>query len=254
MAVNETVKLIDLIIIYLTLKEFYPVMHLMTGPPPLDRNGGIWKVMKKELSNTIEHPRIMVQAFHFTTYNLSKGAWEEWASSGARSLGSQIRSYFKNGSIFVDSGGYQVMQGDKIDLSKWGIDVTQEGIYEIQKKYNPDIICNLDIPVRPQVDYRQFKELVERNVRNMKILDDIIKDDKSKVYYVIHGRNRIEIEYMYSRVKTSIHVESERAHFALGSQVPLISYGRSVVSENASHLSKLIEEDYGGLCGSYRQT
>ena len=139
------------------------------------------------------------------------------------------------------------MQGDKIDLSKWGIEVTQEGIYKVQNMYSPSIICNLDIPLGPQVDFRTFRTVVEKNIENMKTLEKVVKDDESEIYYVIHGRNKIEIEYMYGKVKGSIDTTSERVHFALGRQVPLVSYGKSIVSENASYLSKLISDDFGNL-------
>src|SRR5437867_1732687 len=57
---------------------FYPVVHLLTGPPGLRRNGGIWKIVKNRLAQISKPSRLMVQAFHFSMYSLSASAWDDW--------------------------------------------------------------------------------------------------------------------------------------------------------------------------------
>jgi tRNA-guanine family transglycosylase len=227
------------------VKTFYPVMHLITGPPPLDRNGGIWKSIKTHISEVIERPNIMVQAFHFTTYNLSSKSWELWTHAGELSLSMQINEYFPKGSIFVDSGGYQFLQGDKVDLSKWKIGTDQEGIYELQRKYGADKICNLDKPVGLYIDSTKFKETVEENIGNIKKMVDIIKEDGSKIYFVVHGRDRKEIQYFFNKVVKTVDVLDDRFNFALGSQVPLFSVSKKLIIDNANYLIRLVNENFG---------
>ena len=226
------------------MKDFYPVLHLMTGPPPLDRNGGIWKKIKADLSKTVKKPNIMVQAFHFTTYGLSNEAWRNWMGKSRLSLSYGTDSFFKKGSIFVDSGGYQFLQGDKVDLSKWGIEVSQEGIYKLQSKYGANKICNLDIPISPYDSREDFLEKVDLNLNNIKSLLDISKESTKEIYLVIHGRNREEIEYFYNKLKYEVDISDERINFALGSQVPLTNQ-RNLVIDNANFTITLIKNDFG---------
>lgn len=226
------------------MKEFYPVVHLMTGPPPLDRNGGIWKKIKADLSKTIKKPKIMVQAFHFTTYDLSKGAWNSWMDVSPISLYNEKNRFFENGSIFVDSGGYQFLQGDKVDLTKWGIEANQEGIYELQNKYGANKICNLDIPISPYDTQADFQRKININLKNIKKLLEILKENTKEIYLVLHGRNRVEIEDFYHKLKDSVDISDKRINLALGSQVPL-TYHKNLVIDNANYTITLIKNDFG---------
>lgn len=216
----------------------------MTGPPPLDRNGGIWKSLKKNMSNVIETPNIMVQAFHFTTYNLSPKSWDSWMGHGPLSLERQIKSQFKRANVFVDSGGYQFMQGDKIDLSKWGLTADQRNIYNLQLKYSPTQICNLDYPILPRVDVETFKSQIDLNLKNIKELFDVSRNDKTKIYLVVHGRNSREIRYSYNAIKSLVDTSDDRIQFALGSQVPLMSSNKGLAVDNANSLMELLSEDF----------
>lgn len=226
------------------MRVFYPVMHLMTGPPPLERNGGIWKSLKKNLSNVIEKPNVMVQAFHFTTYNLSSRSWDLWMGSGELGLARQIKITFNGANIFVDSGGYQFMQGDKVDLSKWGLEPDQEHIYSLQLKYSPTQICNLDYPILPRADMETFKHQIDLNVKNIKQLMEISKDDKTKIYLVVHGRNSREIRYSYNTIKSEVDTNDDKIQFALGSQVPFMSVNKGLVIDNANSLIDLLNTDF----------
>ena len=218
----------------------------MTGPPPLDRNGGIWKSLKRYLSEVIEKPNIMVQAFHFTTYNLSPNSWDLWMGEDELSLSRQINKNFSGANIFVDSGGYQFMQGDKIDLSKWGLFPDQEHIYSLQLKYSPTQICNLDYPILQRVDSESFKHQIDLNIKNIKQLIEISRDDKTKKYLVVHGRNSQEIRYSYNAIKNAVDTEDPLIHFALGSQVPLMSANKGLAIGNANSLIDLLNADFKG--------
>lgn len=228
------------------MPTFYPVMHLMTGPPPLDRNGGIWKSLKKNMPMVFETPNIMVQAFHFTTYNLSHNSWDLWMSKGELSLSMQIKEKLNGANIFVDSGGYQFMQGDKVDLSKWGLMADQENIYSLQLKYSPTQICNLDYPILPRVDLETFKHQIELNIKNIKQLIEIAKADRTKIYLVVHGRNSREIRYSYNAIKKSVDTVDDKIQFALGSQVPLMSTNKGLALDNANSLIDLLNTDFKG--------
>lgn len=221
-------------------------MHLMTGPPPLERNGGIWKSLKKNLSEVIQKPNIMVQAFHFTTYNLSTSAWDLWMGDSDFSLSRQIKSKFPRANVFVDSGGYQFMQGDKIDLSKWGLFPDQDHIYSLQLKYSPTQICNLDYPILQRADSESFRHQIDLNIKNIKQLIEISRDDKTKKYLVVHGRNSQEIRYSYKAIKNAVDTRDQMIHFALGSQVPLMSSNKGLALGNANSLIDLVNYDFKG--------
>src|ERR1700683_60379 len=90
--------------------RFYPVLHLMTGPPGLARNGGIWKKLKSRLRAVSRPARFMVQALHFTSYGLSDRAWNGWFDPwyGIPRIQAELNSTFgRDRDLFSDSGGFQ---------------------------------------------------------------------------------------------------------------------------------------------------
>src|SRR5208283_3302641 len=132
--------------------SFFPVVHLMTGPPNLLRNGGIWKGIKSGLQAISRPPRLMVQALHFVPYDLSLAAWQEWFPTGRpRSrLARELETTFgRRRDVFVDSGGFQLFHSSKIDLSKWGLRLIREDISRIQLLYEPQRVASLDSPIPP---------------------------------------------------------------------------------------------------------
>jgi 7-cyano-7-deazaguanine tRNA-ribosyltransferase len=225
--------------------RFYPVMHLMTGPPGLARNGGIWKRLKQGLSEVSDPPRLMVQALHFASYKLSDGAWEDWSRpwNGGTRLGHEMEQTFgPNRDVFVDSGGFQLLHADKIDLSRWRLNVCREDILNLQLRYAPTRIASLDSPLPPTA-----QPLIARKSKALSI--DNAEWLASKVglgsadpipYLVTHGRTPRELGTYLRKVSSRVPAKwwkEARFGIALGSQVPLASDPQRVRSNVTRLLS-----------------
>jgi tRNA-guanine family transglycosylase len=226
------------------MKEYYPLIHLLTGPPPLDRNGGIWRVIKKDYAKMFNYQRFLVPAFHFTTYNLSVKSFNEWMDDDSKILKNEINKFFPNVSIFVDSGGYQLLYPDKIDLSKWNVKINSKEIFNLQLKYGATKLCNLDIPINPYASTENFKQVINKNIENIKELLENKLPDKKEIYFVVHGRNDKEIKYSYQKIKEIVDFGNEDFNLALGSQVPLLKLNQKIVIKNANTFIKIIKEDF----------
>lgn len=218
--------------------RFYPVMHLLTGPPGLTRNGGIWKHLKRGLGGVLRPPRLMVQALHFVPYKLSPGAWEDWFPPNRRRnrLSTElVRSYGPRRDIFLDSGGFQLLYGDKIDLSRWGFDLEPESIFRLQTLYGPQRVASLDSPIPPSADAAMVNRLSTVSIRNAVWLaeNSTTADSSPLPYLVVHGRTPDEVRSYLDQLETQLPrgwLRSREYGLALGSQVPLSGSPELVVS------------------------
>ncbi len=229
--------------------KFFPVVHLLTGPPGLTRNGGIWKKIKTSMKDVNAEPRFMVQAMHFTTYNLSQTAWEDWGFDGPYTgrLEMELEKTFGNHrDVFLDSGGFQLLHSDKIDLSKWNLKVNREDILKLQLKYNPNRIASLDSPVSPNFPDDTVEKLQKISIENAIWLLEQFRDSNSvhRVYIAIHGRNPSEVaDYLRELWKSMPQdlLKKENYGLALGSQVPLTGMP-GLISENITVLLRWMEK------------
>lgn len=185
----------------------------------------------------------MVQALHFTSYNLSHGSWDDWLKphyEGTR-LSSELDETFGPArDIFVDSGGFQLLYADKIDLSKWNLEVSPADILSLQLKYRPQRIVNLDTPIGPNAHGYTLRSLRKRNIATAVWLAENLAsfDSKPIPYFVMHGRTRDEVEHFARRFEAALPPGWLRRHdygLALGSQVPLTSQP-DIVSDNIKAL------------------
>ena len=218
--------------------KFFPVVHLLTGPPGLKRNGGIWKTIKASLNEIQPNPAFMVQALHFTTYGLSQGAWEDWDlnDTGNSRLKRELVSTFGQSSdIFLDSGGFQLLYSDKIDLSKWGLKLSKESVLELQLKFNPSRIASLDSPLSPKLVEEQVIKLQKISADNATWLLENFDSysSHSRPYLAVHGRAPHEIENYLKLIEENIPSNTLINGYyglALGSQVPLASSPELIIS------------------------
>jgi tRNA-guanine family transglycosylase len=225
--------------------EFFPVIHLLTGPPGLTRNGGIWKSVKSQLSKVLSPPRIMVQALHFSSYTLSQGAWDDWFFGSGESKNRLTRELTKtfgdDKDIFVDSGGFQLLNLSRIDLSKWQIRLTPEDIFHLQMRYAPDRIASLDSPISPRFPKDEVRALMKFSIENaVWLTKNIETTQKPPVpYLVVHGRDPNEIRSYLHRFEKALPkgwLRNDRYGIALGSQVPLAPNPQTVIDNCAEVL------------------
>ena len=223
---------------------FYPVLHLLTGPPGLTRNGGIWKRLKANLRDVALAPRIMVQAMHFVPYKLSPSAWESWFPPGAETSRLALdleRLLGPRRDVFVDSGGFQLLHADKIDLSRWGYKLDAESIFTLQNLYGAQRVASLDSPIPPAADLETAARLMEISIRNAVWLAEHIDTttNRPRPYLVAHGRTPDEVRTYLRRLERKLPRGWLRSHeygLALGSQVPLSGNPELVVSNIESLL------------------
>lgn len=223
--------------------NFYPVIHLLTGPPGLTRNGGIWKDIKRNLKNISLNPNLMVQAMHFTTYNLSQAAWEDWGFElpEAKRLTFELEKTFGNSrDIFLDSGGFQLLYTNKIDLKKWNLRISKEDILELQLKYKPNRLASLDNPISPNATTDTVSKLQKFSIDNAAWLVHEAQQISyhGKIYLAVHGRTPLEVKSylvkLWAAIPQSI-LNNSNYGLALGSQVPLAS-NPNLISENISEV------------------
>jgi hypothetical protein len=211
--------------------RFYPVVHLFTGPPGLTRNGGIWKQLKAGLRQTINPPRLMVQAMHFASYTLSSVAWDEWnlERNGQSRIESELEETFgPNRDVFVDSGGFQLLHADKIDLSRWGLNVNPRDVLSLQLRFGASRLASLDSPLHPNASRADARRATGLSIRNAVFLASQSRqlDSAPLPYLVVHGRRPREIVGYLKRMRGALPagwLRRARYGFALGSQVPLSS-------------------------------
>ncbi len=209
--------------------SFFPVVHLLTGPPGLTRNGGVWKAIKAGLRGVDETPRLMVQALHFTAYELSDRAWEAWFApwyGGVRIQRELEELLGPSGDVFLDSGGFQILHGDKIDLSPWGMDLSPESVLEMQLKFGPSRIASLDSPIPRGASTRQARRHITASVRNSAWLASAVAGSNRTpmAYLVVHGRSAEEVTWCAQSLEDELPAgafSSAALGIALGSQVPL---------------------------------
>lgn len=229
--------------------KYFPVVHLLTGPPGLTRNGGIWKKIKSSLKDVSIEPRFMVQAMHFTTYGLSQTAWEDWGFDGpytGRLITEMDKTFGSHRDVFLDSGGFQLLHSDKIDLSKWNLKVNRGDILKLQMKYNPNRIASLDSPLSPNASTDTVKRLQRISIDNATWLLEQFRDSTlfPRIYLAIHGRNPPEVlAYLRNLWKSAPQdlLKIENYGLALGSQVPLTGVP-GLISENIAVLLRWMEK------------
>ena len=209
--------------------SFYPVVHLLTGPPGLTRNGGIWKQLKAGLRETASPPSLMVQALHFVPYNISVPSWQEWFASegGASRLLRELDATIgAERDIFVDSGGFQLLYSDKIDLSRWGLQLGREDVLGLQLRYSPQRIASLDYPISPKATGWDRWRLTRKNIANAVWLAESLPSYETQAtpYLAVHGRSPEEVTRYADRLKDQLPrgwLRRSTFGLALGSQVPL---------------------------------
>src|SRR5438874_9548220 len=56
----------------------FPVINLLTGPPPLDRNGAVYKFLKDRLIFRDRRPAFISEVLHFADFHLTPTRLREW--------------------------------------------------------------------------------------------------------------------------------------------------------------------------------
>jgi len=212
---------------------FLPIVDIITGPPPVFANGGIWRHIKIELLKKEKFPAIMTQILHFTDFNIDRKGLDRW-------LEKTIPRHIEDESgyspfLFVDSGGYRLLYNTNLDVERYGFQPTVKGIMGLQSDFGANAVASLDYPIPPGLNDIESKDRIGRSidncVRTAKASDEILGKD-TLVYMCVHGRNYQEahdtVITLLKRLKQEslLHVP---LGIAIGSLVPLASSPKQVI-------------------------
>jgi len=170
----------------------------------------------------------MVQALHFTAYDLSDRAWESWFGPwyGGVRIQRELTDLLGPASdLFIDSGGFQVLHKDKIDLSRWGMDLSAESVLELQLKFGPAKIASFDSPIPRNASTQQARDHISISVRNAAWLASALAgaEPTPTAYMVVQGRSVEEVTWCARSLEKRLSRQALNASslgIALGSQVP----------------------------------
>ena len=257
-----------------TLKTpyFFPVMNVITGPPtepsPLFANGGLWKWLKRLTLSQNVHvegaahqpalPGFLNQVLHFLDYNISPPMLKRWLPPGSRErIPTMVVEELENlhGAdaapgrpfVFLDSGGFQLLDAQRIDLSRYGLETKPRDILDLQLRFGGDFIATLDYPVKPGTDAEEarvrFKQSRKNALETLKRVHAEGIEDKM-VFLAVHGRTEKEA-YDYTRTLLGSVAKSPGRNvphgLALGSLVPLNGSPRALLHVVAGAMRALRE-------------
>lgn len=205
--------------------KFYPMMSIMTGPPPLTRNGGIWKFVKIWAFQGHTPKRFLTQVLHYLDFGMKADRLDKWLGKSIDQHFSDIKVDGSEWDIFADSGGYQLMSGRL--TTEENSDINSEHVFNIQKWLGANRICQLDYPFYPGISEN---EMIRRSKINEDHLVDLIgflkecSDYNPTPYAAVHGRNSDEYyENVLSILQfiENLGETTEKWGLAIGSLVPL---------------------------------
>lgn len=214
----------------------FPVVSMVTGTTP--RGGGVLKyiLQANKASLLRRNLPVMTQVLHFLNFIPNKPtSFQKWRDLSIRGRYNSEISPSPNYSapMFLDSGGFQLLWCDQLDLSKYGLLVDRENgwkaILELQMDLggNNSIIATLDYPLAPGLSSskarRRMRSSRQNAVQTALHLQNL-SDYKSFLYVAAHGQDG---RSMKNYVKSVFKDFSENGlteypfGLAIGSLVPL---------------------------------
>lgn len=163
---------------------------------------------------------VMTSVASLTDYNITKERYEDYISQPIKERDS-FESY--EGVLFIDSGGYKLLQDGGLDGSDFHIAIDQQKAYKIQKRLGADIIVNLDQPIAPDDSYDERIEKARTTAANLIEFLELSEGHDGARYLTVHGYNYSMIDTFLDVITENITEDELKAAFdgiALGSLVP----------------------------------
>lgn len=229
----------------------FPVVNMIGGTT--ENSGGVWRRMRDKLISEDHLQGIMFQAMSFTDYGVSPDNLNNFW----RPQTFQERFDDLNAPIFIDSGGFKLMNSNTFGEApesggvpnEWGLYTDPKSILGLQLDFGADIVATLDYPIPPNLKEEEkterMKKSIESAVECLQIMDDpgLLEEDfeinsraadrlrerkaageQPSVYVALHGHDYETINWYVARFLQRIDdlsVESSFEGFAIGSLVPL---------------------------------
>jgi queuine/archaeosine tRNA-ribosyltransferase len=231
----------------------FPVVNLIGGTT--EKSGGVWRRMRDKLISKDHLQGIMFQAMSFTDYGVSPDNLNDfWRTETFHERFEEL-----NAPIFIDSGGFKLMNsntfGDAPEKggvpNEWGLYTDPKSILGLQLDFGADIVATLDYPIPPNLREDEAVERMNKSIDSavecLRILDDpsLLEEsfdinsraadrlraqkaagEEPSVYIALHGHDYETINWyvgnFLDRVD-EVDIESSFEGFAIGSLVPLRS-------------------------------
>lgn len=162
----------------------------------------------------------MMTVSSLTEYGISRNVLRDYLSEPIKA-----RPVFDkfNGMLFIDSGGFQILQRGGLDGSDFQIDMDQGAVFEIQRKMGGDILVNLDRPISPEDDYDDRVKKARLTGKDALQFAYHAADYPGALYLTVHGYNYSMIETFVETMQEEFGDQSIQKLFdgiALGGLVP----------------------------------
>jgi queuine/archaeosine tRNA-ribosyltransferase len=231
----------------------FPVINLIGGTT--ENSGGVWRRMRDNLIARDHLQGIMFQAMSFTDYSVpAENLNEFWRTETFHERFDDL-----NAPIFIDSGGFKLMNSNTFgaapeeggEENEWGLYTNPKSILGLQLDFGADIIATLDYPIPPKLKEDEKFERMERSIDSavdcLRIFDDperlamghtdneraakrleqaVANGNEPGVFIALHGHDYETINWyvgtFLERVEEA-NVKSAFEGFAIGSLVPLRS-------------------------------
>ncbi len=217
--------------------------------------GGIFRTIKEFLSSHPEtvHGRdyseffkgVMSSVAALTDFNITQERYLDY-------LGTPIRDRVEfsdfDGGLFVDSGGYKILQKGGLSGSNFDLNVSQKAVYGIQRAFGGDILVNLDSPLSPNDDYETRVQKTEQTAEYVREFLALTTREESR-YLTIHGHNRTMIDRFLTTVEHTLNrpLKGTFDGFALGSLVPYKDDMGTLIEAVTAAKKELADRDLGDL-------
>lgn len=203
--------------------------------------GGLWKYLRQELFNT--NLPLMSEIMQFLNFNISPKSLKKWREK-------TFHEWFQNFKqpLFLDSGGFQLLNNKEFGLERFELDVAPEEILDLQIDFGGDIIATLDYPIPPNLKDVEAEERIQFSIENTITTLRLLQakgDEDTKVFVPIHGRTPEEISaYIRRFVARFNRSRLERSYngFAVGSLVPLRGNPEQIIAILAAVKKTLAEK------------
>ncbi len=208
--------------------------------------GGLWKYLRQELFNT--NLPLMSEIMQFLNFNISAKSLKKWREK-------TFHEWFENFKqpLFLDSGGFQLLNNKDFDIDRFGLAVAPKEILELQLDFGGDIIATLDYPIPPNLKDSEAAERIQFSIENTITTLRLLQakgDEQTKVFVPIHGRSPEEISaYIYRFATRYNRSRLDRPYngFAVGSLVPLRRNPEQIIAILAAAKRALTEKHLDNL-------
>jgi tRNA-guanine family transglycosylase len=141
----------------------------------------------------------MMTVSSLTEYGISRNKLREYLDDPIKS-----RPAFDkfDGMIFIDSGGFQILQKGGLDGSDFQIEMDQDAVFNLQRQMGGDVLVNLDRPISPgDTDDDRIKK-ARQTAKDAERFVELADDYPGALFLTVHG-------YYYSMLETFVSTMQE---------------------------------------------